>query len=880
MENKVLFVVDGNSLLNREYYGVPLLSTQSGIYTNGVLGFTNKLLKYIETLSPVCRYVAFDLPAPTFRHLAYDGYKASRKGMPEELAMQLPYAKEICEILGFTVISREGFEADDILGTLSKKAEETGEISSYLLTGDKDAFQLVSDKTTVLYLSNNAVIEYTPEKIFEIYGITPEKLIDVKALMGDSSDEIPGVKGIGEKTALKLIGENNSLDGVYNNLDNGTLVITPSNRQKLTDGRATAYLSQKLATICRDAPDVCIADEAPSINRGKLYDFCKKLELNSIIKRLDLKSSDSDNKQAAAKFEIREYTEIKSADISDIADICAKFRKDSVLFMTFNFELDIVYINDNERYYKINFERLADIAPVLSGEYKICANKTKDIYMHFLKKNINITPNFIFDFELAGYVLNPAQNSYTIADLLFKYLDFEYNNYENLENVEDFELGDVGIAGDMKNIIENQLYFDLYNLLCDNIKELDLECLYYEIELPLALVLAEMECTGFLIDREGIIEYGEMLDKKAAHMQISIYEMAGVEFNINSPKQLGEILFERLNLPYGKKNKTGYSTNVDVMEKLKQLHPIIQEILDYRAVTKLKSTYCDGMTKLVDEWDSRLHTSFNQTITTTGRLSSTEPNLQNIPIRTPLGREIRKFFIAEEDYILVDADYSQIELRVLAHISGDETLINAFNNNIDIHRLTASQVFGVPEAEVTSEMRSNAKAVNFGIVYGISDFSLSEDIGVSVFEARRYIEGYFAKYPKVQKFMKDIVGYAYENGYVKTMFNRIRYIPELKAPNKNIASFGERIARNTPIQGSAADIIKLAMIACDKKFKEKNLKSRLLLQVHDELIIEAHKDEVDIVRAIVKTEMENVCEMSVPLVADISLGKSWYDSKQ
>ena len=860
MENKVLFVVDGNSLLNREYYGVPLLTTKGGIYTNGVLGFTNKLLKYIETLSPAHRVAAFDLKAPTFRHIEYEGYKASRKGMPDELAVQLPYAKEICEILGFSVVSKEGFEADDILGTFSKTAEERGNINIYLLTGDKDALQLVSDKTTVLFNTNNAVIEYTPEKIHEIYGITPKQLIDVKALMGDTSDEIPGVKGIGEKTALKLICENKSLDGVYNNLDDGTLNITPSNRQKLVDGRENAYLSQKLATICCDIPDIGFNEtDADNINiidiyDGKLYDFCKKLELNSIIKRLDLKASDSDTETESPKILKQEYTEIKSDEI------CGKFKKNSVLFVTFDFDFEVAYINNHEQYYKICYEYLSELAPVFSGEYKICVNKTKDVYIRFLQKNINIVPNFIFDFELAGYVLNPAQNSYAVADLLSKYLNLELN--------------------DADDITENQFYFDLYTVLCDNIKKLDLEYLYYDIELPLALVLAEMEHKGFLVNRDGIEEYGEVLDEKATAVQISVYEMAGVEFNINSPKQLGEVLFERLNLPYGKKNKKGYSTNADVMEKLKSLHPIIQLILDYRTITKLKSTYCDGMIKLVDEWDKRLHTSFNQTITTTGRLSSTEPNLQNIPVRTQIGREIRKFFIAEDGYVLIDADYSQIELRVLAHISGDETLIKAFNNNTDIHRLTASQVFGVSENDVTSEMRSNAKAVNFGIVYGISDFSLSEDIGVSVFEARRYIEGYFRKYPKVKKFMDDVVEYAYKNGYVKTMFNRIRYIPELKAPNKNIASFGERIARNTPIQGSAADIIKLAMIACDKKFKAENLKSRLILQVHDELIIEAHKDEIDIVKKIVKTEMENVCKMSVPLVADISTGINWYDAKQ
>jgi DNA polymerase-1 len=751
---------------------MPPFMTKDGIYTNATLGFINRLLKYIDQLSPDYAAVAFDLPAPTFRHLEYAGYKASRKGMPDELAMQLPYVKEVCGILGFSVLSEEGYEADDILGTIAKCMLADVPVKTYILTGDRDSFQLISDSVTVLYTSNMTVTEYTPEKIFEVYGIKPEQLICVKALMGDSSDEIPGVRGIGEKTALKLIQENGSLDGVYKNLDGGTLAVTPANRQKLTDGRENAYMSRKLAEICCNvqvSPE--IFTPRPDIDKAKLYDFCKNLELNSIIKKLNLKPDININEQL------------------DIFDM-----------------LDNMGIGDGG----------AD------------------------EKN-NIPDGF--DFALAAYVLNPS------------------NPKLYLQSAE----GDVS--------------YKQYRYMTQKLKDLGLEDVYYNIELPLSEVLREMENTGFLIDKESLLKFGEELNIKANEIQKEIYDLTGTEFNINSPKQLGEVLFEQLKLPGGRKNKTGYSTNIDVMTKLKPLHPAIGLILEYRAVTKLKSTYCDGLVKLSDA-NGRLHTSFNQTITATGRLSSTEPNLQNIPVRTSLGREIRKFFIAKDGHVLVDADYSQIELRVLAHISGDETLINAFINDSDIHRLTASQVFGVSEKDVTGDMRRMAKAVNFGIVYGMGASSLAEDIGVSVNEAREYIESYFEKYPKVRQFMDDVIKSAKENGYVKTMLGRIRYIPELKMANKGMVGFGERIARNTPIQGSAADIIKLAMLACRKRFGKENLKSRLILQVHDELIFETAKDEIEIVSEIVKHEMENVYKMSVPLAVDIAVGKSWYDTKE
>jgi len=898
-KNKVMFIIDGNSLINREYYGVPPLTSRSGIYTNAILGFINKLIKYTDQLSPDYAAVAFDLPAPTFRHHVYSGYKASRKGMPDELAMQLPYVKEVCGLFGFNVISESGYEADDILGTIAKKCVGAGTspapTKTYILTGDRDSFQLISDNVTVLYSSNTAVTEYTPQKIYEDYGVEPKQLIDVKALMGDSSDEIPGVKGIGEKTALKLIQENGSLDGVYNNLDNGTLKITPANRQKLIDGRNDAYMSRKLAEIHCAVPFKSeILTARKSVDKPKLYDFCKNLDLNSIIKKLNL-SAESDeikeNEQIQLDlFDVGDRDDVGRGfpdapqnptiaeansrrvkrtsfvygvapyeDIS-ITEVSGKFIDGELLFVTLDFDSGIIFVNNDILFFKTVFDNISQLTPLFSGKFKICSNNIKNIYVKFKKANLKIdTGIFKFDFELAGYVLNPSEAKYDIPTLAYKYMALDLL--------------------DKPDIIENAVYCGLYQAMSQKLKDLDVENLYYGVEIPLAFVLGDMELEGFLIDAENLIKFGEELNTKANEIQKEIYNLCGCEFNINSPKQLGEVLFDKLNLPFGKKTKTGYSTNIDIMVKLKEKHPAVALILEYRAVTKLKSTYCDGLVKLTDS-KGRLHTSFNQTITATGRLSSTEPNLQNIPVRTTLGREIRKFFIAGDGHVLVDADYSQIELRILAHISGDETLINAFINNDDIHRLTASQVFGIAEESVTSDMRRMAKAVNFGIVYGISDFSLSEDIGVSVHEARKYIESYFLKYPKVKQFMDDIILSAKETGYVKTLLNRIRYIPELKMSNRNMAAFGERVARNTPIQGSAADIIKLAMLACHKRFNDEKLKSRLILQVHDELIFETEKDEIEIVSKIVKQEMENVYKMSVPIIVDISVGKSWYETKE
>ncbi|MCL2158919.1 MAG: DNA polymerase I, partial [Oscillospiraceae bacterium] len=670
-----------------------------------------------------------------------------------------------------------------------------------------------------------------------------------------------------------LICENGSLDSVYENLDSGSLQLAPAAKQKLADGRADAYMSQNLAQICCEVP--LKAEALPKRNepnKAKLYDFCTALDLFSVIKKLNL--SPAQNEQIQLDFgddifDMLEDLNEKKPDSSEasvrydllpIAELPGKFAAGALLFAELDFDSGSLYINDNFSFYKSTFGEISELFPLFSGKFDICSNHIKTIYHKFMRANIEISQESIkFDFELAGYALDPSETKYDIQSLAYKYLGL------NLFDKPDF--------------VENSIYPALYFAMMQKLKDQGLENLYYNVELPLAFVLGDMEQKGFLADIESLQKFGEELNFKAGETQEEIYRLAGTEFNINSPKQLGEVLFEKLKLPFGKKNKTGYSTNIDVMQKLKPLHPAIAPILEYRAITKLKSTYCDGLVKLSDV-GGRLHTSFNQAITATGRLSSTEPNLQNIPVRTELGKNIRKFFIAEKGYMLVDADYSQIELRILAHLSGDEGLIGAFWDNRDIHRLTASQVFGVSESEVNPEMRQMAKAVNFGIIYGMSDFSLSEDIGVSVKEARAYIESYFATYPKVKIFIDETIANAKTNGYVKTMLGRIRYIPELKLSNRNLASFGERVARNTPIQGSAADIIKLAMLACHRRLAKEKLKSSLILQVHDELIFETAEDEIEIVSKLAKEEMENAYKLNVPLVADVSAGKSWHEAKK
>ncbi len=824
---KKLLVIDGNSILNRAFYGVKPLSSSEGIPTNAIFGFVNILNKNLEAIKPDYAAVAFDLKAPTFRHKMYDGYKSGRKGMPEELAEQLPYAKQIVTILGLTVLEKEGYEADDILGTLAALADDSTD--SYILTGDRDSLQLINDKTTVLLATNNEPITFNRAAFVEKYGVQPEQFVDVKALMGDSSDNIPGVAGIGEKTALKLISEFGSLDELYAALPAPSL--SAGVNAKLEAGRESAFLSRTLAKICTEMPlDKDFSDIARrELDRGEAYKLFTKLELSSFIKKFAL---DSEVPEETAEFPLP--TSDKFVDGAD--------------FYAINYFDGVLTVCDGKTIYKTADK--VEIEQIILGQNCVCYDY-KEIYKRLAKDGIAFD-KCLSDIMLAAYVLNPGESGYELSKLVLRFL-----GNTPLENIE-----------------TAQYIYEIYHETDKKIIAENAEKLLSDIELPTAKVLGEMELSGFKIDREGIERYGEQLLMLEKELAERIYWAAGGEFNINSPKQLGEVLFERLGLPHGKKTKTGYSTNAETLEKLRPYNEIIEDILDYRQVAKLRSTYAEGLLREADE-TGRIHTNFKQTGTATGRLSSTEPNLQNIPIKTELGREFRRYFIAEnENYVLIDADYSQIELRILAHISGDENMIRAFTAGEDIHTATAARVFGVNPESVTLEMRKRAKAVNFGILYGMGEFRLANDLHISMKQAKQYIESYLASYPKIAEYLDRVKEEARRDGYVTTMMGRRRYIPELAGKNKNLQAFGERVAMNSPIQGSAADIIKIAMINVAEKLK--GLDARLILQVHDELLIEASLDCADAAEQILREEMENAVKLSVPLDVDISVGENWY----
>lgn len=873
---KKLLILDSNSILNRAFYGVRYLSAKDGTPTNAIYGFLNILLKLINEQKPDYICAAFDVKAPTFRHLQYEGYKAQRKPMPEGLAAQMPLAKDVLRAMNVTILEKEGYEADDIIGTVARLCEEQ-EISCYIATGDKDDLQLASDKTKViLTVTRSGVNEttvYDDKAVKERYHVTPTEFIDIKALMGDASDNIPGVKGIGEKTAMSLIEKHHSIEYIYEHIDE--IGLKGAMLQKLKDGRDMAFMSKELATIDRETPiefnaDDCVFDGFAD-NSG-LYDILKRLELNSIIKKLDLSA------EGGAK------------ETVDIFEGCNFMYGESFGVLRTNGESIAVILNfDGDRITNIAYGDFQNkYAWVFSGDdteniaKQILEDESVPKIMFdakeaLVKLNGKIdVKNMADDTAIAAYLVDPARNEYTIEKLAEEYFGV---------TIEKPEAKQMSLLDEDET--DNGEYFAkcavalsaLNDKIQEKIKENGQEKLYREVELPLVTVLSHLEINGFLVDDAQLKEFAETLGKKIDALTEEIYFLAGEEFNINSPKQLGVILFEKLELKPVKKTKTGYATNADVLEKLRDKHAIINFIMEYRQLTKLKSTYCDGLAAVVNKETHRIHSVFTQTVTVTGRLSSTEPNLQNIPTRTELGREIRKMFVAKEGYTLVDADYSQIELRVLAHIANDETMINAFKNNEDIHAVTASQVLGIPLDEVTKEQRSSAKAVNFGIVYGIGEFSLSQDIHVSVKEAKAYIDSYLEKYHGVRNYMESIKEQAKKDGYVKTMMNRIRYIPELKSPNFNIRQFGERVALNTPIQGTAADIIKLAMVRVDNRLINEGLKSKLILQVHDELIVETALDEVDKVKQILTEEMQGAMELKVPLKVDISEGHSWYDAK-
>lgn len=865
---KKLLILDSNSILNRAFYGVRYLSAKDGTPTNAIYGFLNILLKLIKEQEPDYICAAFDVKAPTFRHKQYEGYKAQRKPMPEELAAQMPLAKDVLRAMGVTILEKEGYEADDIIGTVARLCEES-EISCFIATGDKDDLQLASDKTkvilTVTKSGYNETIIYDDKAVKEKYHVTPTEFIDVKALMGDPSDNIPGVKGVGEKTAMSLIEKHHSIEYIYENIDD--IGLKGAMLQKMKDGREMAFMSKELATINRNTPiefnaEECVFDGFE--NNGELYEILKRLELNSIIKKLDLSGGDNvkENEDIFKDFsyQVRDKNMINGDKVTVVLD----FDGDNISSAAVGAGNNAVVLNEQD-----------DIKELLEDDS--IAKVMFDVKEAIVKLNGRIDiKNISDDTAIAAYLVDPAKNEYTIEKLASEYFGtvIEKPEVKQLSLLDDVE------TDRSEYLAKCALALGVLNdRIGDKIKENGQEKLYQEVELPLVTVLAHLEINGFLVDDNQLKEFADKLGEKIDALTNEIYMLAGEEFNINSPKQLGVILFEKLELKPVKKTKTGYATNADVLEKLRDKHPIVNFIMEYRQLAKLKSTYCDGLTAVVNPNTHRIHSVFTQTVTVTGRLSSTEPNLQNIPTRTELGREIRKMFVAKDGYVLVDADYSQIELRVLAHIANDETMINAFRNNEDIHAVTASQVLGIPLEDVTKEQRSSAKAVNFGIVYGIGEFSLAQDLHISVKEAKAYIESYLEKYHGVRNYMERIKEQAKKDGYVKTMLNRIRYIPELKSPNYNIRQFGERVALNTPIQGTAADIIKLAMVRVDNRLINEGLKSKLILQVHDELIVEAHKDEVDKVKQILSEEMQGAMELNVPLKVDMSTGHSWYDAK-
>lgn len=843
-----LLVVDGNSILNRAFYGIRLLTTKDGQFTNAIYGFLTMLLKIQEDVTPDAVAIAFDLKAPTFRHNAYDGYKSNRKGMPEELHQQLQPLKDLLTLLGYTIITKEGYEADDILGTLSHTCKVNGD-ECVLATGDRDSLQLINDKVTVRLASTkggkaNAIL-YDEKKIMEDYGVTPRQLIEIKAIQGDSSDCIPGVPGIGPKGAGDLIQRFNNLDYIYENLD--TIDIKDGMRKKLRENKDSAYMSRMLGEIKLDIPiDTDINHYLVNCTQpDEAVRMMAKLELFSLIDKFKLKEVESAEETPKEK---KKY----SLNEKNTIDLLGK-----ELYIYSNSkskgDIDYLYIIEENEIIKTT-----DVDTVLKSENKKHVYSSKELFAYANKTGFEIK-NLVFDVTLASYLLNPNSSSYDIDKLNGEY---EVETYDG----EDEFLCNIAPMIDLCNILEKK------------IEQCNQKKLLNEIEIPLSNVLARMENLGFAVDKQGIEDFGKMLKENIENLKSEIYNSVGREFNINSPKQLGVALFEDLALPCKKKTKSGYSTSADVLESLKNQHPVVSMVLQYRTLSKLNSTYCEGLLKVIGD-DGRIHSSFNQTETRTGRISSTEPNLQNIPVRTELGREMRKFFTAREGWVLVDADYSQIELRVLADISGDKNMIDAFKNNQDIHAITASQVFNMPLDFVTGEMRSRAKAVNFGIVYGIGAYSLAKDIGVTNKEAKNYIESYLKHYSGIDKYMHDVVEKAKDTGYVETVFGRRRYLPELSASNGMTRAFGERVARNAPIQGTAADIIKIAMIKVDKRLTEENLEARLVLQVHDELIVECPSHESMRVAMILQEEMEKAVSLSVPLVADSAVGKTWYDAK-
>lgn len=910
MSSNRLLIIDGNSIMNRAFYGImssKMLTTPEGMYTNAIYGFLAILFKELEDLKPEYIAVAFDLKAPTHRHKMFDGYKATRHGMPEELAEQMPVIKEILRDMNITIIEKEGFEADDILGTMSKNAEDAG-INTTILSGDRDTFQLASDRITIRIPRTKAgkteEDDYDKEKIKETYGVEPKQLIQVKGLMGDTSDNIPGVPGVGEKTALKLIQEYGSINKLYEALESGNSTVKGALKEKLTNNKELAYMSETLGRILLDAPlDITIDElKIQPWDNEKVTKKFKELRFNRFLDRFKLNElSKPQSKKIDELFNIREINQE-----NEIAEIIKSIKEKKEII----YHLELEKINENRiidkkiKSISIYNNESNEATYIYNIEEKKFIENFKTIFEdenikkigydlgidYVILKELGIEPqNIFFDAKIAEYDLNPTSKG-TLQEISIKYLDIDINEYlEAKTGKKDEENKQINLFDTVKEKTEDKNKYEetiivyvigkLLEIMIKKLEETESLSLFTEIEMPLVPILGSMQYEGMYVDKGALKDFGEELKQQISTLTDEIYELAGEEFNINSHQQLGNILFEKLNLPSKKKTKSGYSTDVDVLEKIRNEHPIVEKVLEYRTLTKLNSTYVEGLLQYINPITEKIHSYFHQTITATGRISSTEPNLQNIPTRAELGKNIRKAFKPKDGNIYIDADYSQIELRVLAHISQDENMLAAFKNGEDIHKQAASKVLNIPIEEVTKEQRSSAKAVNFGIVYGISDFGLANQLGVSNKQAKEYITQYLEKYNGIKHFMDDIVESAKNKGYVETLFHRRRYVPELKSNNYMVRQFGSRVAMNTPIQGTAADIMKLAMKNVYKELKKSKLDAKLILQIHDELLIEVKMEDKEKAKEILKKSMVEAAKLSIPLEVEVSEGTNWYEVK-
>lgn len=880
---KRLIIIDGNSIINRAFYALPDMSNSEGLKTNAIFGFVRMMFKIIEDYQPTHMSVAFDKKAPTFRHKQYADYKAGRKKMPDELAQQLQPLKDLLDKFNINRLELEGYEADDLIGTVARLGEEN-DFKVYIVTGDKDAIQLASHKTTTLITKKGVgeVEEYNYDSVLERYEMTPTQFIDLKGLMGDKSDNIPGVPGVGEKTGIKLLKQYSTIENLIEHTDE----LKGSIKKKIEENKDLALMSKELATIITNVPiEVKLEDlEYGDYNKDDVVEKFKEFGFTSLItKLLDIEGGETT---------IKEEIDLKIEHLDNVEDFIKKAEENKkVIIDVIGKEgniLDkrVLYVflslDGNEIYY-VNEDELPQIKTLLSNpEIKKHGYDLKEDYI--LLKPYEIELNSMdFDITIAEYLIDSkSSTSYECSAIATKYLTRKIKSKEDLlgkgakaKKFDEIEFDELSAyIGDILNTVNG-----VYPKMEENLKETEMDGLFYHVEMPLVEVLGSMEYIGMKVDKDQLNELKEKFTTIINELENEIFELAGEPFNINSPKQLGVVLFEKLGLPVIKKTKTGYSTNAEVLEKLRDKHEIIDKITEYRQIVKLNSTYVEGLLKIINPKTGRIHSSFNQTITTTGRISSTEPNMQNIPVKTEMGRDIRKVFVADDNCKLVDADYSQVELRVLAHMSGDENMIDAFKHGEDIHSKTASQIFDVDIKDVTSKQRIEAKAINFGIIYGKTDFGLSQDLNIPVATAKAYIDSYFNKYPKIKEFMDEAVESATETGYATTILNRRRYIPEIKASNFIVRNQGKRFAMNAPIQGSAADIIKVAMVNVYNKLKENNMKSRLILQVHDELIVEAVDEELEMAEKIVREEMENAQSMDVKLDVDLNTGDSWYETK-